>query len=903
MVLLWIAGGMIAALLIVKASALSLWLGESTVLVIVVGLLAGLSGAGWQALTHRIQRLEDRLAALRRSEDPETAGAHDASRGDTRPQTAETFAAAAPRAETAQRTQPSSGRARNEQPDQPQPPPAAPLWLSRLQQWARTWLKQGNLPVLAGVVASLIGIAALLRYASDQGWLSLPVELRLIAIALAACGLLAFGWSQRRQRRQFSLSAQGGAIGILIMTVFAALRLYELLPAPAAFALMVVLVAATLVLALAQRSLALAALALAAGFAAPILVGTGQGNHLVLFSWYLLLSLAVFGGAWKENWTLLYRLGFVFTFVIATLWGVLEYRPALYAGVQGFLIAFFALYAAIPLVQALAGRDRGRLDVVLVFGLPLVAFPLQMLLLDMAALPIAFSGLAVAASYLLMALIAGPRLHGHPLKTSLLALALGFATLAVPFAFSGPVIPLIWAAEGAALVWLGIVQQQRLSRWAGLAMQLLAGAAWWLWMYNHVFGGSVLPVLNGPALGVLAIVLAGLFSLFLYLRAGAGRLLLNALALWAVAWWLLGGAIEIAQHSAPRNAPTAWLAFSGLSVVVLAWLMHTTRLLVPSMALLALILLAPMLIPLQIWLQDLVYAGWGMPAWLLLLGGIGLAERIAAPSAAPTTRGLISASQHLVLACIAATAGWQLAAETLALGSGWRWAGLILVPLMLAAIARRLGRSPIAPASLPAPQRGWPVRTMLALILIWLLYSLGQAGAAAPLPFVPLVNPLDLASVAGLLVLAGFRNRLTATRPGREWPNLAIGTLAALVISVIWLRTAHHWLTVDWTIAGMASSASAQAGLTILWTVIGTVLWVAGSRGGNRMLWQTGAVLLGIVLVKLVLIDRQFLSNLAGIASFLGFGGLLMLVGYLAPAPPAGKSLPPADGTASPETV
>ena len=46
------------------------------------------------------------------------------------------------------------------------------------------------------------------------------------------------------------------------------------------------------------------------------------------------------------------------------------------------------------------------------------------------------------------------------------------------------------------------------------------------------------------------------------------------------------------------------------------------------------------------------------------------------------------------------------------------------------------------------------------------------------------------------------------------------------------------------------------------------------------------AVLMGVVLAKLVFVDRQHLGNLLGIGSFIGYGLLCTVVGYLAPAPP-----------------
>ena len=113
----------------------------------------------------------------------------------------------------------------------------------------RRWFGEGNVPVKVVKLLLFAGVAALLKYASDQGWLRMPIEGRLLAVAAFALAALAFGWRQRRQRRQFALGLQGGAIGVLLLVVFAAFRLYGLLSPGVAFALSVALVAAIGVLA------------------------------------------------------------------------------------------------------------------------------------------------------------------------------------------------------------------------------------------------------------------------------------------------------------------------------------------------------------------------------------------------------------------------------------------------------------------------------------------------------------------------------------------------------------------------------------------------------------------------------------------------------------------------------
>jgi uncharacterized membrane protein len=126
-----------------------------------------------------------------------------------------------------------------------------------------------------------------------------------------------------------------------------------------------------------------------------------------------------------------------------------------------------------------------------------------------------------------------------------------------------------------------------------------------------------------------------------------------------------------------------------------------------------------------------------------------------------------------------------------------------------------------------------------------------------------------------------------SARTGRLLPPrvLVLCVASLLVITSVTLRAAHHLGTVPWSLA-MLDTALAQASLSLVWSVLGVAGWIAGSRRSQRGLWQVGAVLMGVVLVKLVLVDRIHLGNLPGIASFIGYGLLCTLVGYLAPAPP-----------------
>ena len=61
---------------------------------------------------------------------------------------------------------------------------------------------------------------------------------------------------------------------------------------------------------------------------------------------------------------------------------------------------------------------------------------------------------------------------------------------------------------------------------------------------------------------------------------------------------------------------------------------------------------------------------------------------------------------------------------------------------------------------------------------------------------------------------------------------------------------------------------------------------LVGKRRGSRAVWFGGAALMALVLVKLMLIDRNYLNDLSAIVGVLVVGVLLVAVGYFAPVPP-----------------
>jgi uncharacterized membrane protein len=792
-------------------------------------------------------------------------------------------------------------------PPRPRPSsrPATPPEPDLIERWverARAFVFEGNVPVKLGLLVSLFGVAALIRYAASAGWLTVPVSVRYAGIALAAIGMLVYGLKQVRERPVFGLSLQGGAIGILLLTVFGSFRVPGLLPAPIAFVLVLVLVAGAAVLAIRQNAVWLAAIGFLGGYLAPILLSTGSGNHVALFSYYALLNGAIFGMAWVRPWRALNLMGFAFTFGVAALWGAKYFRPELFATTEPFLVLFFLMYVTIPVAYALKGREPGKVDATLLFGTPLIAFPMQVALLDGETMPLAFSALAVAAVYLLLAWWSRREEKLRVLGQSAAALGLAFATLAVPLALSARWTSATWALQGVALLWLGQTQQRRWPQIVGVGLQALAGVAY-LFAFEHAHDG--LAVLNPHTLNLVLLAVSAGACAWLLDRAeenqrSTGGALLAAAAL---GWWFWAGAREVERYlhvydnEGGIGVGAAWLLFVSLCALLAAAMRRTIDWRKPAWV-------AAIALPTAV--LGVAAAYLETPDWLMRREGFALlALGVSMAIALPTLRGLTGrlAVAHIGgLAAITLALGLGVreslqAINTEALGDGWRW---ILPWLPLAALTALLLKRPNWAA--------WPVGDAiagyrrialgLALLVLGTVWVMTQAiaGTSAPLPWLPLLNPVELYQLLGVFGLAAWLKRSPADAPTRTLAAMALGAAAFTTMTMVTLRASWHWsaeglasaswvTSVDWS--DVASWTQSQAALSVVWSLAGVVCWVLGSRRGSRPLWTFGALLLGAVLVKLLLIDRGNLGDLLGIVSFLTVGGLLVLVGRLAPRPPS----------------
>lgn len=886
----------------------------------------------------------------------------------------------------------------------PPEPLRSPNLIERAITAARTWLFGGNTVLRVGLVLLFLGLAFLLRYATEG--MVVPIQLRYAGIATAATGLLGLGWWLRRRNSNYGLMLQGAGIAVLYLTVFAAMRLHPLIDPGTAFGLLVVVTVFSAILALTQDALGLACAAALGGFAAPLLASTGAGSHVTLFSYFALLNAGILAIAWFKAWRPLNLIGFVGTFGIGFAWGMRSYTPDMLWSTEPFLIVFFLMYLAVGLLfarrklqelgDAPEGDSRGALlrwsaakgdyvDGSLLFGPPLVGFGLQFALVQHLEFAAAFSALALGILYMALARwLSGGR--ALLLAQTCLALGVIFASLAIPLGLDARWTTAAWAVEGAGIFWLGLRQQRLLARAFALLLQLGSALAF----FSELRPGTD-TLLEGPALSALLLGAALLFTFYQVHKAapelahawerkgapwlaalGLGCGYLLAPLLWStqgsVIGWSLAGLVT--AWAGQRLGSQAWVrcavAVQLLSGISFA-LDPVSNFYTPMIIALAAMTSAWCLRQQQSTRSSKLLLGWGVVWWgLAVLGevwrsaptdwhatwlyaaaalstglwcwlalrlrwvALGAVCTLLMPVAGMVLLGTWDEYYHPAanlagLAWVAVFAlhfvslrrlallvpqqalsvahvlgCWMLIGVlTLELRYGlmqlsseynaWRWLGWAILPSLYLVLAAAPRAWPWPVSAYPREYRVLAALPLAVLMLGWFwLANMFSDGTAKPMPYVPLISPLDLGLLFALLGVYLW-SRSVALQRGAQVTLIAqavVGASLFAFFTALVMRTAHHWSGVPFHLDALLESMRVQAGLSIVWTLIALGLMIGGHLRHRREVWLVGAVLIAVVVAKLFFVELSNRGGLARIVSFIGVGGLLLVVGYFAPLPP-----------------
>ncbi len=576
------------------------------------------------------------------------------------------------------------------------------------------------------------------------------------------------------------------------------------------------------------------------------------------------------------------------------------------------------------------------IDVGLLFSVPILAFGiLSALLYEINhALTIA-SGL-FALVYLGLGLFFVKKSgRFEPISEGMLALGGGFLALMIPIAFDAKWVAFGWSVQGLALVWFG---RQSLRAWAvlfGLALQGLSML--WLWENSTV---------SPPLLSLSVSALSFLATAFILRSANSPVPLFNSLNLehnresqnpldpdfYRSNVWLSG----INSQSFAVNL--LWKSprfISFLTLVATAWLIYVLAVDIDDWSA-ALELSGSMTAALALlislagfWVINR-YQGWRevsrLTHGLLLLFYLALIVQLPQHY---EFHHFWQGAAWLIWGVL--ILGWALLAQAWLKfwfesnelrrydGASWLGTGILvaaslahyqlapsdgvmamLVTTLLLTFGLWQSSNQIGKASHVFQKPIWfdwssawlgCAKVFAPVILIWIIVtSWSYDGVIWGLPYIPLLNFYDITTILALILgVLTWR----ASQPTGDAPDLPQPLLIALALTSFWalssilVRSLHAFIGTPLWDGGAWESSQVQTGLTILWTLIALVATITASRYLARSLWFLGIGLLAAVVIKLVLIDLSQIEAIWRVMSFLGAGSLILLIGYLAPIPPA----------------
>lgn len=344
-----------------------------------------------------------------------------------------------------------------------------------------------------GMVALVLGASFFLKYAFDNNWVG-PTGRVLIGI-VAGIAIIALGGKLIKKYFAYGQLIMGGGISVLYLSLYSALNFYHLISPSVAFAFMALVTVAGALLSVRYNALPLMIFSTLGGFVTPVLVSTGTNQQVALFSYILLLDLAVFGVSFFKRWRAVQFLGFLGTLILFSGWMSDFYTVSQIWSTFLFATLFFLVYSVSALVYNLARKEistGGEQALALLSGIVYFATSYG-ILNDKYHAFMGFFALLLAIYYFLWANVCKSITPKDSLLYNFLAfLSVGFVTLAIPIQFKSNVITLSWFVEAVLLTYAGISSKNYILKQFAVAVTVLPIARLLFVDYDMARTGTVL---------------------------------------------------------------------------------------------------------------------------------------------------------------------------------------------------------------------------------------------------------------------------------------------------------------------------------------------------------------------------------------------------------------------------
>lgn len=333
-----------------------------------------------------------------------------------------------------------------------------------------------------GGLVVVLGVLFFIKYAWDQGWVSLTPTMRVMAAFATGAVMIGVGQWRLRVMRVLGAALIGGGLAIVMGAILAGHAYFvpPVIPREVAFVGVLVAGVAGVAMALQARAISLALIALVGIYIAPGVLASGRDSSVALMAYLAVVAGMALGVAYfKRRWHAVRWLALAGTWVWVYAWMFAAYmkdHPVLApVAVAGFLGAFLMEAAASihrsmrPVEETEAGVAESPNTVLLegsLAGLSMLLTALAFGAVALAFYRLKMDGLWVAA--LGLAGIHGLLVFATPSRVFSVAsavLSVAALAVAVPLYFDGPATTITYAIMGGAAAAFATLTNRR-TAWA-----------------------------------------------------------------------------------------------------------------------------------------------------------------------------------------------------------------------------------------------------------------------------------------------------------------------------------------------------------------------------------------------------------------------------------------------------
>lgn len=383
-----------------------------------------------------------------------------------------------------------------------------------------------NLISKIGIAILVLGIGYFVKFAIDKNWIN---EIARVGIGfLAGSVVLGFAHYLRQKFKAFSSVLVAGGIAVFYFTLTIAFQDYHIFSQTISFVLMSLVTAFSVFISLNYDREELAILSVLGGFAAPLMVSTGEGNYLVLFSYLLVLDTSLLVIAIYRNWSVLNGVTYVLTLLMYGIWlnqKVLNVELSdgvPYLGALLFGTAFYIIFLLGNLINQIKEKQAFRTyELSLILSNTFLYFSCGMSVLGLykPELKGLFTLLLASFNFGVTYFIFKQNRVDKNLFYLMLGLTLTFVTLVAPLQLEGSYITLFWAAEASMLLWLAQKSKLTIYRLASIPIWA-AGLISMFIDWSNIYGASEMqtPVLNAAFMSSMSMILSSILYIRLLLK-------------------------------------------------------------------------------------------------------------------------------------------------------------------------------------------------------------------------------------------------------------------------------------------------------------------------------------------------------------------------------------------------